>query len=311
MSHISFPRFASHAASGRGPLGNDQLRRLVPSAFATGAHESRSERYTYIPTSAVIDGLRANGFEPTFAKQGRSRVEGKAEFTKHLLRFHYRGQEGDARKAGDVFPEVVLLNSHDGTSAYQLMAGTFRFVCLNGMVVADREFGTLKVPHKGDIVNQVIDGSYTVLQESVRAVDRADAWAGVTLSGDERLAMAESAHVLRFGGAELGEAATPVRPAQLLSVRRHQDTALDLWTTTNVLQENAIRGGLTAWGRDANNRRRRVTTRPVNPMDRARRDPGAVASGGAHGGDQGRRCLSGKGRGTMSRPTLPRAGNAR
>ena len=267
MSPITFPRFAPHAASGRGPLGSDQLRRLVPSAFATRAHESRSERYTDIPTSAVIDGLSANGFEPTFAKQGRSRIAGKAEFTKHLLRFRYRGGERTGRKVGDVFPEVVLLNSHDGTSAYQLMAGIFRFVCLNGMVVADRDLGALKVPHKGNVVDQVIEGSHAVLQESVRAVDRADAWASVTLSGDERLAMAEGAHVLRFGEDRSGQVARLVPPAQLLSVRRHQDTAHDLWTTTNVLQENAIRGGLVAWDRDVNNRRRRVATRPVKGID--------------------------------------------
>lgn len=266
MSHMYFPRFAPHTFSGRGPLGDDQLRRLVPSAFATRAHESRSERYTYIPTSAVIDGLRANGFEPTFARQGRSRIAGKTEYTKHLLRFRHRGQERTGRK-GDVSPEIVLLNSHDGTSAYQLMAGTFRFVCLNGMVVADRDFGAVKVPHKGNIVNQVIEGSHAVLQESIRAVDRVDAWSWVTLSGDERLAMAESAHVLRFGEERAGEVAKLVPPAQLLSVRRHQDTAYDLWTTMNVLQENAIRGGLTAWDRDVNNRRHRVATRPVNGID--------------------------------------------
>jgi hypothetical protein len=267
MSHIRFPRFASHAASGRRPLSDEQLRQVAPSAFATGKHESRSARYTYIPTSAVIDGLRANGFEPTFAKQGRSRIAGKADFTKHLLRFRYRGEAGAARKVGDVFPEVVLVNSHDGTSAYQLMAGTFRLVCLNGMVVADRDLATIKVPHKGDVVSEVIEGSYTVLRESVRAVEQADTWAGVTLSGEERFAMAESAHVLRFGAGEPGEAATPIRPEQLLAARRHEDTARDLWTTTNVLQENAIRGGLTAMGRDANNRPRRVTSRPVNGID--------------------------------------------
>lgn len=267
MLHISFRRFGSAAVAGHGPLSDDRLRRVAPSAFATGKHESRSERYTYIPTSAVIDGLRANGFEPTFAKQGRSRIKGKAEFTKHLLRFRYRGGERTGRKVGDVFPEVVLLNSHDGTSAYQLMAGIFRFVCLNGMVVADRDFGTLKVPHKGNVVDQVIEGSHAVLQESIRAVDRADAWASVTLSGDERLAMAESAHVLRFGEDRSAQVARLVPPAQLLSVRRHQDTTHDLWTTMNVLQENAIRGGLIAWDRDANNRRRRVATRPVNGID--------------------------------------------
>jgi hypothetical protein len=268
MSHISIPRFASRAATaGHGPLSDDQLRRVAPSAFATGKHESRSERYAYIATSAVVDGLRANGFEPTFAKQGRSRIAGKAEFTKHLIRFRHAGQTGAARKVGDVFPEVVLVNSHDGTSAYQLMAGCFRLVCLNGMVVADRELATVRVPHKGDVVGQVIEGSYTVLEESIRAIDQADAWAGVTLSRDEQVAMAESAHVLRFGEGEPGEAVTPIRPEQLLAVRRHEDTARDLWTTTNVLQENAIRGGLTAWGRDASNRRRRVTTRPINGID--------------------------------------------
>jgi len=74
MSHVSFRRFGSVAAAGHSPLSDDQLRGLAPSAFAAGKHESRSERYTYIPTSAVIDGLRANGFAPTFAKQGRSRI---------------------------------------------------------------------------------------------------------------------------------------------------------------------------------------------------------------------------------------------
>lgn len=267
MSHISFRRFGSVAASGRDPLSDQQVSSLAPSAFATGAHESRSTRYTYIPTSEVIAGLRANGFEPTFAKQGNSRVAGKADYTKHLIRFRFQGEAGGLRRVGETFPEVVLINSHDGTSAYHLMAGMFRFVCLNGLVVADRGLATIKVPHKGDVVGQVIEGSYTVLEESKRALDQADAWAGVTLSRDEQMAMAESAHMLRFGEPEPGEAATPIRPEQMLSVRRHEDASRDLWTTTNVLQENAIRGGLTAIGRDANNRRRRVTTREVRGID--------------------------------------------
>ena len=268
MPHVSFRRFGSFPTTvGHGPLTNEQIRGLAPSAFAVGAHESRSERYTYIPTSAVIDGLRANGFEPTFAKQGKSRIEGKAEYTKHLLRFRYQGQAASLRQVGDVFPEVVLVNSHDGTSAYQLMAGMFRMVCLNGMVVADRGLTTIKVPHKGDVVGQVIEGSYSVLEESKRALDQAGAWAGVSLSRDEQIVMAESAHVLRFGEGEEGGPATPIKPEQLLSVRRREDASQDLWTTTNVLQENAIRGGLMGWGRDANNRRRRVTTREVRGID--------------------------------------------
>ena len=67
----------------------DALRSVVPSAFATAPHESRSSRYAYIPTSEVIEGLMAQGFTPFKAVQGKSRIEGKTEFTKHMIRFRH------------------------------------------------------------------------------------------------------------------------------------------------------------------------------------------------------------------------------
>lgn len=251
---------------GTAPLTNEQIMSLAPSAFAVEKHESRSERYAYIPTSEVIDGLRANGFVPMFAKQGNSRVPGKADFTKHLIRFRHEGQAAGLRKVGDTYPEVILVNSHDGTSAYKIMAGLFRLVCLNGMVVADREFANISIPHKGDVTGQVIEGSYTVLSESRKALEAADTWAGVTLSRPEQIAMAEAAHTVRFGDSE-GGTDTPIKPEQLLAVRRQADAGNDLWRTANTIQENVIRGGLSAWGRDANNRPRRTTTREVRGID--------------------------------------------
>ena len=146
------------------------------------------------------------------------------------------------------------------------MAGVFRLVCLNGMVVADRTDGTRSVQHKGNVVDNVIDASFTVLGESRKALGAAENWAGVSLNRDERQVFAESAHLLRFGNSE-GETDTAIRPEQMLSTRRIEDRSSDLWSTFNVVQENAIRGGLTAIGRDANGRRRRTTTREVNGID--------------------------------------------
>ena len=268
MSYISSrSRFISSVGrAGTVPMTNEQIMQSAPSAFAIEKHQSRSERYAYIPTSEVIDGLRSNGFVPMYAKQGNSRVPGKADFTKHLIRFRHEGGKAGMRKVGDTYPEVILVNSHDGTSAYKIMAGLFRLVCLNGMVVADREFANISIPHKGNVTDLVIEGSYTVLDESRRALEAADVWAGVTLSRDEQMAMAEAAHSLRFGDAE-GETDTPIMPAQLLTVRRQADSGSDLWRTANTLQENVIRGGLSAWGRDANNRPRRTTTREVKGID--------------------------------------------
>jgi hypothetical protein len=251
---------------GRDVLSNEELRSVAPSIFATDKHTSRSDRYAYIPTSEVIDGMRANGFEPVFAKQGNSRVEGKADFTKHLIRFRHQGEDIAIRRIGGIYPEVVVVNSHDGTSAYKVMAGLMRLICLNGMVVADRDLTSVTVQHKGDVMGQVIEGSYQVLSESRQAVEAADTWAGVTLNRDEQMIMAEAARVIRFADAE-GNIDTPIQAGQLLRIRRREDEGADLWRTANRIQENVIRGGLTAWGRDANNRPRRTTTREVKGID--------------------------------------------
>jgi hypothetical protein len=98
-------------------LTNDEIAHNVPSIFAEEAHDSRSERYLYIPTVKVLDALRAEGFEPFMACQTRVRNEAKRE---HMLRLRHKShimtQEAN---------EIILLNSHDGSSSYQMMAGKF------------------------------------------------------------------------------------------------------------------------------------------------------------------------------------------
>ncbi|MHB8125993.1 MAG: DUF932 domain-containing protein [Desulfitobacteriaceae bacterium] len=74
------------------PLTNEQLFRVAPSIFAGEKHESRSEKYTYIPTIQVVDGLRSEGFLPFSVCQSKSRIEGKAEFTKHMIRLRQQDQ---------------------------------------------------------------------------------------------------------------------------------------------------------------------------------------------------------------------------
>jgi len=44
---------------------------VAPSIFADAPHESRSERYSYIPTASVLQGLRGEGFEPFMVCQTR------------------------------------------------------------------------------------------------------------------------------------------------------------------------------------------------------------------------------------------------
>jgi hypothetical protein len=42
--------------------------------------------------------------------------------------------------------EIILINSHDGASSYQMLAGMFRFVCCNGLVVGE-VVEDIRIPH--------------------------------------------------------------------------------------------------------------------------------------------------------------------
>ncbi|WP_299912953.1 DUF932 domain-containing protein [uncultured Paracoccus sp.] len=253
------------AADGE-PLSNDMLRAAVPSIFATEAHESRSARFAPVPTVTVLDGLRAEGFEPFSAVQARTRVEGKAEFTKHMVRLRHRSL---TNTTGDSF-EIVLVNANDGTSAYQMIPGFFRFVCENGLMTGET-FSEVKVRHSGNAIGEVIEGAYRVLEDAPLVAEQVASWKAITLQDGERLALAESAHILRFPKADQdGEAPAPVQPEALLRPRRSADRATDLWTAFNVVQENTLKGGLTGRVRNAEGRLQRRTTREVAGIDQNR-----------------------------------------
>lgn len=163
-------------------------------------------------------------------------------------------------------PEVVLLNSHDGTSSYRMLSGVFRSICTNSMIVMQEGATDIRVPHKGDILGKVIEGSFEVIGESKNTLERVEDWQGVTLGRDAQMILAEAAHVLRFGDAA-GEVKTPIEAAQLLAPRRAADRDDNLWLTHNRIQENVIRGGLHGVERTAEGRRRNVTTREVRNID--------------------------------------------
>lgn len=248
-------------------LTEDELRRVAPSVFATTAHESRSERFAPIPTIEVVRGLAREGFEVVGAKQSLTRVEGKAPFTKHLLRI--RKMDSDATYAvGDTVAEMLLKNANDGTSVYDLFAGLFRIACLNSLVANIGSIDSVKVRHTGrNIVDNVIEGTFRVVENAKLALAAPAQWAQVKMERDESLAMAEAARMIRFGDAE-GNVDSPITAAQLLTARRTSDAQRDnLWTNFNVLQENVIRGGLHGVATDANNRRRNMTTRAIKGID--------------------------------------------
>jgi len=245
------------------PLTADQLRKLAPSVFADQAHDSRSARYAYIPTIEVLQGLQREGFEIYSATQSRTRHEDRREHTKHMLRLRHRSTA--LQQVGDSAAEIVLINSHDGSSSYQMMGGMYRLACSNGLVVPDGVCQTIKVQHSGKIADRVTEGAFEVLDGLTRVVEERDSMRALTLNTGEQLAFARAAALLRFAPEDA--AAVPVTPEQVNRARRMDDRAPDLWTTFNRVQENVVRGGMQGQTVDANGRRQRRAVRAVTGID--------------------------------------------
>ncbi|MCR4142923.1 DUF932 domain-containing protein [Alcaligenes faecalis] len=249
-------RFASHAPMLRSdvPLSDDQIHRVAPSIFADAPHDSRSERYAYIPTVQVLTQLRREGFQPFMVCQTRVRDDSRREHTKHMLRLRHASQINDTEAS-----EIVLLNSHDGSSSYQMLAGMFRFVCHNGLVCGDT-VADVRVPHKGDVADQVVEGAYAVLQGFEQARQSRETMRDITLDDGEARVLARAALALKYDDPDKP---VPVTEDQVLMPRRYDDNRRDLWMIFNRLQENLIKGGLS--GRSVNGRSQR--TRPVQGID--------------------------------------------
>lgn len=250
-------RFASRSPVLRSdsPLSDDQIHRVAPSIFAEAPHESRSQRYAYIPTATVLTELRKEGFQPFMVTQTRTRHEDRRDYTKHMIRLRHASQINARSEAS----EIILLNSHDGTSSYQMLAGMFRFVCSNGLVCGDT-VADVRVPHKGDVAGQVIEGAYQVLHGFDRALESRESMQAITLDEGEAEVFARAALSLKYDDPDKP---APITESQILMPRRFDDRRPDLWSVFNRTQENLTKGGL--HGRSANGRRQQ--TRPVQGID--------------------------------------------
>ena len=258
MYHQLATRFGrnAHQISGREALDNEALFRHVPSVFAREAHDSRSDRYVYVPTIEIVEGLRREGWFPFFAVQAVPRDGNRIGHAKHMLRLRRDDGIGKPEAA-----EVIIVNSHDGSTSYQMFAGMLRFVCTNSMIAGER-FEEVRVHHKGGIQDQIIEGVYTVAEDFPCLIDATETMKETRLTQAEQTVLAEASLVARYGEEE-----SPIRPDQIIQPRRREDVGQSLWQTFNVIQENLIRGGISGRRQTADGRIRRSQTRAINGID--------------------------------------------
>jgi len=234
-------------------LSLEDVRARAPAVFAAGAHENLSTKYAFVPSEKVLSGLISAGFVPVDARQART-YRGSRMHAQHVVRLRRRYETIALR---DAAPEILFLNSHDGSSAYQLRMGLYRAVCCNGLIVSRGAFPTICVAHRGDVVDRVVSGALEISERFDALAAEVERMEARHMQNDDQLQFAGRALALKYPDVtECG-----IAPAQLLTIRRREDIADDLYTVLNRCQENLLRGGLTRRAQSGRlTRTRRVTS---------------------------------------------------
>jgi hypothetical protein len=231
------------------------LQKYAPAVFGEPA-ANLSDRYVYVPTVRVLELLFKENFYISKASQA-----GNDDHSRHVIRMR-KNDDGSwghriwkTEDIGTIIPEIVLSNSHNGKSTFQIYMGLFRLVCKNGMTALSGQTQKTTIKHLGSpeaVVDMIADTTETLPQ----VLNEVREFTQIQLSPEEQAAYAEAAIPLRWSPET--HKAIP-QPQALLTVRRKEDNKSDLWSTFSRIQENMTKGGVTF----RNETRKRNTIRQI------------------------------------------------
>ena len=220
-------------------LTDAQIRNFAPSVFTDHARSNMSDRYQFVPTYELLAEMRQQGFVPTEVQVYNRKIPEYRPYAMHLIRFSEPGAKGTLKVVGDTAPQIIMRNSHDGSSLLELYNGVFRLVCANGLVVSDSSaVQPVRVKHAS---NPVLEAMFVVqeLASRTKAVfEHIDAMRATPMTEKQQLSFAREALKLHAG-------VSVIDPAAMLgNVRRPEDKGNDVWHVFNRIQEHLVRGGL-------------------------------------------------------------------
>lgn len=189
-----------------------------------------SDRYKFISTKDIISTFNEQGFEVSSVQYPKARKDSKVGYNSHLVRMRQVGVSSFLTEV----PEVLIINSHDGTKAFRLGLGFFRFVCSNGLIVGDFMADSGRITHKGQISDNIL--SY-ISSFSKNVSDK------VLKITDMKQCILSSSELESFEF-QASQIINPsvFEPHDLLSIKRTEDKQATVWNAFNVVQENATHG---------------------------------------------------------------------
>jgi hypothetical protein len=271
-------------------LSKRDLNEIAPSIFKTVPSPEVTDKYTHIPTEKVIDDMELLGWDVIDAKEVKARTKGTVGFQKHLVVFRnndvvineleagvvrdktsptgLRRSDGTFAKndsTNDVYPQILLTNSHDGKNAFTFTAGLFRMICENGLVIADKELNNIKMRHMGYTFEDLQVLISDIVKKLPLTVDAMNKMKEVELANEQVVQLAKDLLNIRVEGTDN----TPSENSEfeVITTQRKEDEGNGLWEVFNVVQENIINGNFHYRTKSGKDRQARIIKNFKQDMD--------------------------------------------
>jgi len=218
-------------------LTKEDILKTAPAVYAKQPKEAMSDRYVFVPTDRILDNFAEAGWYPTKAFQSKSKKDNPVE-RKHIIRLSNPTVQPVMKEAGALSPEILLINSHNGTSTIRMEIGIYRLVCANGLIVADSRFAQIKRRHSGTNKEEIFRVVAEASKEFPDVWSKVEEYKSIHLTTKQRFDFAVKA--VEFNWSEN----SVVMPKDVLHTRREEDEDDSLFNTFNTIQENIIKGGI-------------------------------------------------------------------
>lgn len=221
-------------------LSKEELKSLAPSIFNHVVKSGLTDKYVHIPTDTIVDDMEALGWFPYQVKTVRSR-KNNASVKKHLILFFNPSLVIDnAEGEADMYPTILLINSHDGSTAVKFEMGVFRLVCENGLVIKSTDFGGFKMRHMGYSFEDLRGYISELVNTLPIVVENLNKFSQFEMTPEEQYNFAVKAVEARFGE----EKVLPANDINyLLAAERREDVGNNVWLVLNRVQEKLTNGG--------------------------------------------------------------------
>ena len=266
--------------------------------------QTTTPRFNNIRTADVMDQLQELGWQPVASRLVRSRDAERRAFAKHLVSL---ARVGEDKQVGEYLPRINLRNANDGSASFELFAGFYRLICLNGLMVGTH-YSSIRIRHSlsTDKLKEALGNAVAHTEGEIqRSASVIKEWQNIILTPTQIGNLAGFAVGLRwaslFNGMEVEKIASAVgfpagesfhpnvvssrtsdfmreefkaRVKAVTEIRRVEDASPSLWHVFNRIQENVIRGGYnvnmprrTQAGMDIRPRRMRTITSIAQSID--------------------------------------------